>query len=574
MLVLWIGALVFHVVDRFLKPQDQGAAEAIVLALALGLLLRARAQVDVPLYFGRRWADLAPWGMPPFLIASQASWLLSLLMLLAALLASLASQGRVVAGRTGRLAALGAALLFLCAGDWATLAAAWVLTDVCMLHVLQAGGAGRRTLQWTAVFSLGGAAVLGTALLLWRQSGGSAWVDRGGILPVEAVPALRFPPRVAGLLALAAVTRLMPFPLPTWQGAAPTDQQEDERPLAQVTWFGVPTMLGAYLWVRLAQWGVIGQAGGWALALALWGGLALLLGALWAWGARNPRDMVASLHVHAAGTVLLGAGLTLPPGWQLVLAVHVLLGLPVIYLSWTYGQHFRMGEPRSYPWILPAGLAILSLAGLPLTVGFPARVALYQGVFAARKWASLLLMMAAESLSLGALLRILFDLELVGEETEEIAGAEEGNQVPGQRAARISWKALRREIGYLGGGVLALGILVLGVAPQLIHLGAPLPGLGRWFALPTLPIWAALLLPLIGAVGIYRSRDQIARAVSGWWPLAHSFLDFQWLYRGVETVLQRLGSTIWGGTQVIEGAGYMAWVVLICLLIVLFVISL
>ena len=30
--VLWIGALVFYALDRFLEPQDRGAAEAIVLA--------------------------------------------------------------------------------------------------------------------------------------------------------------------------------------------------------------------------------------------------------------------------------------------------------------------------------------------------------------------------------------------------------------------------------------------------------------------------------------------------------------------------------------------------------------
>jgi hypothetical protein len=38
-LVLWIGACVFYVLDRLVPPQDAGVAEALVLCLALGALL-------------------------------------------------------------------------------------------------------------------------------------------------------------------------------------------------------------------------------------------------------------------------------------------------------------------------------------------------------------------------------------------------------------------------------------------------------------------------------------------------------------------------------------------------------
>ena len=54
-LVLWIGALVLYVLDRFFEPrQDRGVAEVTALVLALGLALNARSQVDVPIVFGDR----------------------------------------------------------------------------------------------------------------------------------------------------------------------------------------------------------------------------------------------------------------------------------------------------------------------------------------------------------------------------------------------------------------------------------------------------------------------------------------------------------------------------------------
>ena len=80
--VLWIGALVFYALDRFLEPQDRGTAEAIVLALAVIFTLNAGPQVDMPVEFGPPLAELGWEGTPPFLIASRAAWLLTLLLLI------------------------------------------------------------------------------------------------------------------------------------------------------------------------------------------------------------------------------------------------------------------------------------------------------------------------------------------------------------------------------------------------------------------------------------------------------------------------------------------------------------
>ena len=52
-LVLWLGAIVFYLLDQFLEPQDAGVAETVVLALATGMLLLGRARVDLAHLTGR-----------------------------------------------------------------------------------------------------------------------------------------------------------------------------------------------------------------------------------------------------------------------------------------------------------------------------------------------------------------------------------------------------------------------------------------------------------------------------------------------------------------------------------------
>ena len=59
----------------------------------------------------------------------------------------------------------------------------------------------------------------------------------------------------------------------------------------------------------------------------------------------------------------------------------------------------------------------------------------------------------------------------------------------------------------------------------------------------------------------------------GWWPLVQRLSALGWLVRGVEQVLRYAGGLIWGSTLVVEGTGYMAWVVLACLVVLLFIIS-
>ena len=405
------------------------------------------------------------------------------------------------------MAAAGGALLFLFAGDWGTLLLAWVVTDVALAYA-----AGGRGIKWTLPLSLGGGVALGTALVLWQWS----------------APTLM--PRAASLLALAATLRLLPWPLLGWWSA----MERDERPTTRVVVYAIPVLLGAWLWATLTRHGVSGDYAG------VIGAGAMVVGAIGAWWAKDPDEAVLATAAYGVAIPMLGAGLGLPAAYLSAIGVYATLSVVTVLLSWGYCHHLRIAEVSSWWRGAPIAVAVLSLAGMPLTVGFPARVAIYKGLFAARRWLLLLAVMVAEALALAALLRIMLDLE--GEE-EEQGGV---------------W---RYEMGYGSGAVCALALVAAGVLTRPLGL----PGFGRWFAMPTLPVWAALILPVVGAVAVYRSQWLGTLQVPG--------LRVDGIYRAIESLWGRLRALIWGTTLVVEGQGYIAWVTLVCLVILIFILS-
>ena len=555
-LVLWLGALVFYVLDRFLEPQDAGAAETIVLALATGTLFVVRARLGDTFRFGRVLVDAGWPGGPPYLLMERTSWILALIVMGTATAASLASLGGRVRGRAGRTAALGAMLLLLSAGDWATLALVWVLVDVSTMYALEEGSGpeeehGKETERHRRVISisLGGAVILGVAVALWQLSGG----DLGG----AASP----PWPVAGLAMLAALLRLLPWPLPSWHDRGNAgDSPGQETPLARVVPYMVPTLSGAYLWARLASGVPAAEGGRWLTALSLWAGLVLSVSALRAWSAREPRQLIDRAAPYGAALILLAAGLGLPAQWQLLVGVSSVLSVCALHVGWTQCQYLEIADPRSYWRVAPTGLALLSLAGLPLTVGFAARAAIYDQMFAQGRWLVLLLTLAGEAGMLGALLRVLLDVECtIDPEAGDGDVASGSQEIPG--AGSASAQVWLRNLGYGGGAALALAIAILGVAPGLLGAQGPL----FWIGLPRMHVWAALLLPSVGAIALYRSQETLTTWVDEWWPLIQRVFDARWVTRSVERGAHLVGTVMWGASQVVEGTGYMAWVLLFCL---------
>jgi hypothetical protein len=236
------------------------------------------------------------------------------------------------------------------------------------------------------------------------------------------------------------------------------------------------------------------------------------------------------------------------------------LSVCALIVSWTQCPYLDPADPRSWWRVVPAGIAVLSLGGVPLTLGFPAHAAVYATLLSTERWLLLPPLIVAQAGVLGALLRVLLDVECVLPDADG-----DPESIPAAPHQRV-WQ---REVAYGAGAVLALGILLLGIVPQ--WMGAP--GLGAWFGVPNVPVWAAMLLPAVGAVLLYRDQERITAWMESWSPVLERVLDARWLARGVEYVVRGVTEVVWNGSQVIEGAGYMAWVTLFGLVVLLLVLA-
>jgi len=87
------------------------------------------------------------------------------------------------------------------------------------------------------------------------------------------------------------------------------------------------------------------------------------------------------------------------------------------------------------------------------------------------------------------------------------------------------------------------------------------------------PTGAALLLPIVGAVLLYRDQERITAWMEAWSPVVERLLDLSWLYRAIESVAEFVGAIIWNASLMIEGAGYMAWITLVGLVVLLLVLA-
>lgn len=562
-LVLWLGALVFYVLDRFLEPQDEGVAETVVLALATGTLVVGHARAGTAFRFGRVLVEAGWPGSAPFFLLEHTSWILALVVLGIATATSLASLGSRVRGRAGRTAMLGATLFLFSAGDWATLALVWVLMDLLSVYAQEESSddaeehdLGTERRRQVAFLSLGSAVVLSLAVTLWQLSG----KDLGAAAP---------PPwPVAVLIMVAALLRLLPWPLLSWyDGGVAGDVSGHRTLLTKVASYITPVLSSVYLCVRLGAGLKVAEGERWLTVLSLWAGLGLLVSALRAWSAREPRHLIDMAAPYGAALCMLAVGLGLPAQWLLLVGASAILNVCALYVGWTQCQYLDITDPRSYWRAAPTGVALFSLAGLPLTLGFPARAAIYSQVFTQGRWLVLLLLLLGEAGMLGALLRVLLDVECVIDEVDGRDGLESGRIEPDPPGAKSAMMGLwLRNLAYGAGTALALGIVTLGIAPRL--LGAQ--RFFFWLGLPRMYHWAALLLPAVGAIVLYRSQETLVAWMEEWWPLVRPALDVRWVFRTAEHAARLVGAVVWSASRVIEGAGYMAWVLLSCLIALLF----
>ncbi len=397
------------------------------------------------------------------------------------------------------IAATGAAL----AADLFTLLMTWAMLDAMFLALLLIRR-GQAVVDRAVLAGL----VNGMALLSlwaaawqsWRSGDSLFWSRMAG---TTALP----------ILLLAALIRLDIYPFHV--GRPPELADEVDR---AALLYVLPTSVGLMLWAHLALM-IQGWPGMPGLAVAL--GLTALLGGLWAWAEPDPRaGLVEAAWGSAAWWAL--AGLAHPNVAPLAAILW-----PICFALIFAGRPFD----RTSLWGLPALMAILTMAGLPLTPGMRVATALF-GAWPFWAWPFLIL---PSALLIGALLR--------------------GWQRTAEEPLPMEpiWRALY-----------GLG-LALGVA-ALIGLGAVF---GAWQ-----DVLLTFRLPLLAVLGLglgLQWQGEKVHAVARGWARVRPFLSLDWMYEGLTRLISHPAGAL---QQVLEFLSHPAvmwlWVLVVTGILLLF----
>ncbi len=544
--VLVAGALALLLANRAAGPRNRSPLALLIIGGAfLGLVFIAR---DLPAS-----GTISRWR--PFLGSDLAYHVDGLALLFVALMA-LAGLAAIAPGLghpeypdgasyPALLALLAAGFSFVFSANLITLGLSWVIFDLAFLWVLAASGrGGSRTTsppRWGGteggrlmrlvprVLNLSGLAclsLLAAALLL----GDGSLSPRSG--PIAAP--------VFGLVLLAALMRVGFYPLHLWIPIGV------EAGLAAISLLHlIPASAGLYLLARLSAWAGGGLPYGQALAIA--GGLAFLIGALLAWTETDLSKTLSFVMISQVGYVIVSLAIARPPTMVVVLSssLNLVLSLGLLFLSQD------RSEPGSLWARAASGLAIASLAGVPLTLGFVGRWHLYHYLLTGGHLAFLALSLLAETFLFGALLRVWSAISI----------------------PVFPPKFAYAKSSVIGAVLLAVPILTLGLHPPALSPlmeTVPFPTLASLLCSITFTQWAAFFLPLLGSYLLQRHRQRILDPVEPLWSRLTATLRLEWLYSLLGQIVGGAAGALQMVGRVTEGRGYLGWIIVVGLLAFLF----
>ncbi len=569
-LVLVASAVLIALLGRWIRrPALLTGMTLVFIGCAGWLQLFLRAQVTVVPVFSHPWRPLLQIGTNLYWVGDGWNWYIGSLILLLGGLGILLDMNsdyvqqerRVHASLSVQLGVLAAALLFVGSGNLLTAILTWVLFDICILL--------RSTTRPTTTTALVPVAASDPSLgaLIRRvtgphpeQSGASESHSRGltligamlllvALLPAgPAGPGLEFangtlPVESVLLLALAALIRAGVYPFHIWLlGDNRSNISVAERLLEQM----VPTLCGLWLlgWTYgLGREYILLRLD--VLALFL---VALLGSAAAAWTARTPTDHHSFVLVTSAGVAALTGALTYDEGPNAMIwptTAYALGGA-----LWLVGEKVWQG----WGWTIPVSVGALTLAGVPLTPGFLAQPSL------ARLWLPgswliflFLLYIVAQALQVSALLRSWEDVE-----REELPALDAGSM------GRLLTASVALGLPLAAAGFLPRTIAAMASMPNAIPptLGDPPSIVANEPA-----IWITLLVPLFMGFGLVWLRPKLGSGMRSWGEQLHRFIRLDWLFRLGWWILHEL-TAVWGNVlRVVEGAGYMGWVLVAALLL-------
>jgi hypothetical protein len=430
-------------------------------------------------------------------------------------------------------ALLGVAALTVVSDNLLALSGAWVATDI--LLVARARGSRAK----------GGVAPV------WLEVAGSLLLMMAiGITSINVasttLAAARLPAETMALLLVVAALRMAAYPLHLWLAPSGADRDRGTQLLIN----GLALVTGGWLMGRVYVLG----AGVW-FSNPLWLAVLILLAlaaSLAAWGSRE-RDRLAMLASARATWIWLIVALAPVAvgrdalGWAMA---GVVLSLALLAVGQAIDEQWR--------WRLPIALAVATLAGVPLLAGMPARA------YAETPLLALLLIVVVDGLAVSVILESWL-------RSPRPAGSATG-ELPNQRmGAAANWPAVRL--------LTALGLVVVtnvlwGVQPaRLAELAGfnSVLSLGEMLRQLGLLQFAAIAVALVLGVGFYQLTQQSEALLSQWQRRLGAAAGLSWALHGASWLLGWVELGWRNALLVIEGEGYLGWVVLLLLLAVLVV---
>lgn len=523
LIALLVGALLVSFTPRYGRLLALLSA-AVAFLLTVGLVARP----GVPLHLGSEETGLSLYaGGPGLILTLLVTFVIPV------------SIGLRFSGKEERAALVSALLLgagaalFLLSHNSSSLYIGWGVLDLTILFALAQGTAPRTATRAMIINFTAGLTLLLSFLASTSSEG----------FPIS-------PQLLPLLLLFASWVRWGLYPLQMVHVASEEIPFLSGSALQTVALATGGYLLTLYEWPRLA--GVP------RILLFLLAGLALFYGAFSTW--RNPtgpkgipweiqREKRLCLYLAQFQMGLLALGLLAGmSGGQAVLPLTLGLVLALILLRG--GMEVLPSTPHQRLIVKVAlGIGVASLSGLPFTSGFAMRWLVYD---------SLLREGQGVIVALGALGSALIIPPLL----EFITGAPD-RPVKGEKG----WGSVALLC------LLVLPLVILGFYPQIAlarseAISEPFPSLAQLWNLPSsLPIWAAILLPLLFGYLTFRFQGRLLSRVWPFWERL-AFLDLEGCYGALERVGAKICSGLRGVVMVVEG-GSSGWLLLLALVVAL-----
>lgn len=430
-------------------------------------------------------------------------------------------------------ALLGVAALTVVSDNLLALSGAWVATDI----LLVARARGSRAQANPAP--------------VWLEAGGSLLMLVAiGITSINVatttLAAARLPDETMALLLVIAALRMAAYPLHLWLAPAGFDRDRGTQLLLN----GLGLITGAWLLGRVFSLG----AGVW-LANPVWPPLLTaltLIAGLVAW-AGSERDRLAMLGGGRATWLWLVVALTPTVsgrdalGWGLV---SVVLGLALLAVGQAVNEQWR--------WRIPLALAAATLAGVPLTTGMPPRALLEPP-----NLVLMVFIVVADGLAVAC---VLDGWKLP--QPMKPASVTLGSALHG---TPINWRLVRLLSAV---GLAVVPNLLWGLQPSSLASSAGFnsaPSFWQLLAQFGLLQFIAVGLALALGVSLYQLAQQPdAQLKRGRKRLATAG-GLTWALDGLHWLLLWVAVAWRNALLIVEGEGYLGWVVLLLLLVLLVV---